>query len=80
MPRLGGGGGGRPDSFLLLWPVAHQGMHSVGGWEGGASPETLMENKTNLEQDLNFLTFQFPLFNQVKEGEMLLPKTTIIQL
>ena len=55
-------------------------MHSVGGWEGGASPETLMENKTNLEQDLNFLTFQFPLFNQVKEGEMLLPKTTIIQL
>ena len=58
MPRLGGRGAGRPDSFLLLWPVAHQGMHAVGGWEGGATPETLMENKTS-NKSRTFSVFSF---------------------
>ena len=62
MPRLGGGEGARPDSFLLLWPVAHQGMHAVGGWGGGASPETLMENKTS-NKTRTFSVSSFPLFN-----------------
>ena len=61
MPRLGRGLG-RPDSFLLLWPVAHQGMHSVGGWEGGASPGTVMENKTSS----NTKTFSVFNLNQIR--------------
>ena len=60
--EAGGRGGRRPDSFLLLWPVAHQGMHAVGGWEGGPTPETLMENKTS-NKSRPFSLFSFPLFN-----------------